>query len=965
MKFVKAFFKRPWLIIAVCLVITGVLGFFLKDLKIDNSIRQFLPQKSDSYTRLNETEDVFGSMVVIGVSIEDKNGDILTPENIQVIRNITDRALDLEVGDPKHPRKEVDGIDSLTHIDYVCSEDGSISAMQLIPDSYTGTEADIAQLRQRLVEWNEMYGRVIVNDDFSATQMQITVHSLSPEERADLEAQAKEEGWVLPTDAERQQEVLDGIRAIVQEETASHSNLDFKIFGDPVVAESARSFMLSDLVSLIPLVIVVVLLSLFFSFKTLDGTLLPLITVAMATIWTCGLMAVLHVTFTIVSSVIPVALIAVGSAYGIHVLTHYYVAIKAQNGTFTKETYQEAVFAGLKEVWNAVLLAGITTIVGFISLVSSPIEPLHSFAIFTAVGVGISLLLAVTFIPAILLAKNIDKVNRSLQGGSKITAKVKRRLEMARQRRGGASLEGASGNTLYNIYRFFCGTKPRLVVFMLVLVVFSIVGLRYLHIDTALVNYFPANSELRQDINYVDRQFAGTNSVYFIVKSPEDDDMRNTEVLKAVDDMQSYLAERHEGIGKIVSFTTFVKRINQVWHAPENADSSMAGSDDYSSEGDLPSFGSFDDEALPSFGGEDEELPSFGSFEESSDLPSFDFGEEETSSGAPADWVDPMPLYTERLSATMTTEQILDMLNQAYVAAGGRNATVEKMVDILQRQFNYNGMAYYEIPYDVKKYPVASKEELSGVVDGYLTLLSGSLDRFLDDELNPNILRVTCQLRNHSTQETGEIIADAQQFAAIHFPAGYTLEATGAGEMEYTMTNMIVSSQISSLLISLLSVFIIITVSFKSGFAGLIGAVPLALAILLNYMTMGFSGINLDLVTSIIASVAVGVGIDYTIHFLSTYKEERSKTNDLEVVTRQTFVKSGHGIVTNAIAVGLGFLVLCLSKFVVLRYIGVLVAIVMFTSSFLAMTVIPGILNIADPKFIRPKEEVEAEKNNN
>ena len=105
--------------------------------------------------------------------------------------------------------------------------------------------------------------------------------------------------------------------------------------------------------------------------------------------------------------------------------------------------------------------------------------------------------------------------------------------------------------------------------------------------------------------------------------------------------------------------------------------------------------------------------------------------------------------------------------------------------------------------------------------------------------------------------------------------------------------------------------FIILSISFKSCFAGIIGAIPLALTILLNYMTMGFSQINLDLVTSIIASLAVGVGIDYTIHFLSTYKEEREKSDDLEKVTRETFKKSGHAILTNAIAVGFGFEVRC------------------------------------------------------
>ena len=174
--------------------------------------------------------------------------------------------------------------------------------------------------------------------------------------------------------------------------------------------------------------------------------------------------------------------------------------------------------------------------------------------------------------------------------------------------------------------------------------------------------------------------------------------------------------------------------------------------------------------------------------------------------------------------------------------------------------------------------------------------------------------------------------------------------------MEYTMTDMIVSSQLTSLFISLLSVFIIIAISFKSGWAGILGAVPLAFTILLNYMMMGFCHINLDLITSIIASVAVGVGIDYTIHFLSTYKEERSKSSDIVAVTKETFKKSGHGIITNALAVGLGFLVLCLSKFIILRYLGILVAIVMFTSSFLAMTIIPGILNLSDPKFIKPED---------
>ena len=952
MNFAKRFFKHPHFIIILCVIITGLLGFFIKDLAIDNSIRQFLPQKDASYTRLSQTEEQFGSMMVIGISMEAKDGTILTPEYIDVIRKITDRALELH---------EIDDVDSLTHIDFVCESDGSISASQLIPDTYTGSPEDIEQLKSRLAEWDAMYNRVVINDNLTGTQMQLTLSPYDLDYEKELATSLGKKK--IRSEAEMQEAALNAVTKIANEEVAGH-NLDLKIYGNPTVMQNSRIFMLADLTRLIPLVIVVVLLSLYFSFKTMDGTLLPLITVVMATSWTMGLMALFHVTFTLVSSVIPVALIAVGSAYGIHVLTHYYVALDMTEGELTQEKYREAVFNGLHEVMGAVLLAGITTVIGFISLISSPIAPLHSFAVFTAVGVAISLLLAITFIPAILLLKNPQKVQASRNKKHNISEKLARKLEHARRLRGGKSADEAQGDTLYNIYHFFCGSKPRLFLSIIVMVGISVLGLRMLHIDTALVNYFPESCDMRQDMNYIDKQFAGTNSLYLNVKGPEKGSLTNPEILKAVDDLQNYMEKEFPDVGKIVSFTDFIKRINQVWHVPASADQAdmieantanpdgAADFDDFG-EDTFAEFGDFGDD---SFADDAFASDTFGDFESDTfaDSEFADSSEDsaETSSFDPSSWTDPNTAYSAALQQSVTVEDVIAMLNKAYVDAGGKTASVEDVVNELQKQVNYNGTAYYEIPYDYTKYPVASREELAGVVQGYLTLLSGSLDRFVDDDMNPQVMRITVQLRNHSTQTTGEIIAAAQKFAQEHFPEGYTLEATGTAEMEYTMTKMIVSSQLTSLLISLLCVFIIIALAFKSGWAGLLGAVPLALAIILNYMVMGFAGINLDLVTSIIASVAVGVGIDYTIHFMTTYKEERAKSDDLEEVTRMTFRKSGHGIVTNAIAVGFGFLVLCFSKFVVLRYIGILVAIVMFTSSFLAMTVIPGFLNMYAPKFI-------------
>ena len=928
--------KCSWLIILASLAITAFFGWQLRKISIENTVRMYMPQSSDSYQRMLKAEEDFGSMMVLGISLETSGDSIISPEYIQIVKNITEQISGVDY---------VESIDSLSNIDFVTGEDGGLKASSLIGgDDYTGSAEDMARIKERLVDWQEMYNRVIITDDGKTTQMMIT---LEPKD---------ENGNML--NSKRQMKTLHDIKAICQE-AVKGSDLEVRYFGDPVLSDDGYNFMISDLLLLIPFVALVVLLSLYFSFHTWSGTLLPLITVLMATVWSVGIMCMLNITFTIIGSVIPVCLVACGSAYGIHVLTHYYIGIDKIEGEITKEKHIGAIEYGLKDVWVAVVLAGITTVAGFISNITSPIMPLKSFSVFAAAGVVFSLLLSMTFIPAMLYVTPISVVGKHWKNKNHISTKIKMRLEQQLRRQGGKSSEEATSSTLYSVYHFFSGTKPRLIVSNVLVLVAAAVGFKMLVVDTALVNYFPKDSKFRQDITYVDEHLAGSNTLYLLVSgeekessevsladssedsladsiaddfgfdsgdfaqtdsaasdfaddfgfgdssgsddfgfgsadSAENDEapksyymLTNPEILKAVDGMQEYLLARHEGIGKMVSFTTFIKRMNQVMNAPVNDD--------------------------------------------------------------------------ERLSAHISVREMLEKLHSAYTAAGGKDATVQDIVLELERELNFNGSDYYEIPYDVSKYPVSSRDELGDLVTQYLYLLSSEqIQRFANNMTMPTAIRTQVQLRTHSTEDTEAIIKDAQNYAAKYFPKGYRLEATGNGEMEYMMTKMVVDSQTVSIFLSLAMVFIIISLSFKSLFAGIIGAIPLGLTILLNFMVMGYAGIALDLCTSIIASVAIGVGIDYTIHFMETYRAQRALTDDLEEVTKRTFKTSGRGILTNAIAVGLGFCVLLFSRFIILRYIGALVAVVMFTSSTLAMTVIPGLLNAFDPKFMWSKEQKEA-----
>ena len=941
---IKKMLKCSWLIIAASLAITAFFGWQLRKISIENTVRMYMPQSSESYQRMLKAEEDYGSMMVLGISLETSGETILTPEYIRIVQDVTEKIENVAY---------VESIDSIANMDFIVGEEGSLKASGILGEDYSGSAEDMAAIKQRLVDWQEMYNRVIITDDGKTTQLMIT---LEPKD---------ENGDML--NSKKQMKALHDIQAIC-EEALEGSDLEVRYFGDPVLSDNGYTFMVSDLLILIPFVALVVLLSLYFSFHTWSGTLLPLITVLMATIWSVGIMCMLNITFTIIGSVIPVCLVACGSAYGIHVLTHYYIGLDKINGEINKENHADAIEYGLKDVWVAVLLAGVTTVAGFISNITSPIMPLKSFSVFAAAGVVFSLLLSMTFIPAMLYVTPISKVGKHWRNKSHLTAKIRMRLEKQLKRQGGKTSAEATTNTLYTIYHFFSGTKPRLIVSTLVLLLVAGIGFKMLIVDTALVNYFPPDSKFRTDISYVDEHLAGSNTLYLIVSGEEKeasevsaeensvadavssdfdfgttennvadtvaddfdfgpsdaqtddfgfgeaqgatDDfgfgtgtssetaetqeepkqyymLTNPEILKAVDGMQEYLLSRHEGIGKMVSFTTFIKRMNQVMNSPVPGD--------------------------------------------------------------------------EKLSQTITIEEGLNMLHKAYTQAGGDKANVSTIVTELEKQLNFNGLDYYEVPYDVAKYPVDTREQLGDLVTQYLYLLSSEqIQRFANNMTMPTAIRTQVQLRTHSTDDTAAIIKDAQAYAAKHFPKGYKIEATGNGEMEYTMTKMVVDSQTTSILLSLAMVFIIISLSFRSVWAGIIGAIPLGLTILLNFMVMGYAGIALDLCTSIIESVAIGVGIDYTIHFMETYRAQRALTDDLEEVTKNTFKTSGKGILTNAIAVGLGFCVLLFSRFIILRYIGALVAVVMFTSSTLAMTVIPGLLNAFDPKFMWSKEQKEA-----
>ena len=210
------------------------------------------------------------------------------------------------------------------------------------------------------------------------------------------------------------------------------------------------------------------------------------------------------------------------------------------------------------------------------------------------------------------------------------------------------------------------------------------------------------------------------------------------------------------------------------------------------------------------------------------------------------------------------------------------------------------------------------------------------------------------QLRTIGQQDSEKALNDIMDYVKTHFPQDVQVEPSGSILTEQSLNTLVVQSQLISVAVSFAIVFLILTAYYRSMIAGIIGIIPLMISIALNFGFMGVVGIKLNIGTAMVASFAIGIGIDYTIHYLAAYHREYGKRqnesgHDFLI---HTFYGSGKAILFNAISVGAGFAVLILSKFNMLADLGLLIALVMGTSSFASLTVLPTILSIIKPKFI-------------
>jgi predicted RND superfamily exporter protein len=901
----KNIYRRPVIILFIIAAVTIFFALQLSRLELDNNNFRFISADDPARLVLKEMDDEFGSSVFVLVGLKRKYGTVFDAAFLNKLRDYVERVEAIDIVDP---------VQSIVNADYITGSGDAIVVEKLLPDEFAGTEEEVAALKERLLSW-DLYRRALISDDFAATQILVPLS--------------------IPAEDSGKPEVVDSylkVRDIAREMFAASEEV--YVTGIPVISATINEAMRADLALLVPLVVLVVLLTLFFSFRNIGAVVLPLLTVLVAAIWSVGARPLFDIKLSVVSTVLPVILVAVGSAYGIHVVTHYLEERGAKGKTLNREEHFNLIMDVLEKIRKPVFLAALTTFAGFISFAFTLVLPIREFGFFASFGVLVSFGIALTMIPSLLILRGPGRVSH--KGTTVALAPEDTKV---------------IGDSI--VSRFFTSIalhKGTVLFFACIVIAVSIFGATKLIIDNVFIEYFKDDTDIARSDKFIREQFGGSKTVSVVARAESSAALLAPESLAAIDGLAAYLEANVPEAGKAMGFTDLVKRINQVFNVDEPAEG--ISSSNYANE-EIDDFG---------FGG-------------------FGFGDyEEEISHEPHERNEPHEQEEEKVGdKTYTVAELTALFNKAASSGADRTIDAGEFVRQLKRLVNYEGYAYYEIPANPAKYGKTDGAELANLVANYLILLSGDIGSYANDPLEPTAVKTNIQLRTLGEADTARAVKAIEAYIAANFPPEVKATIAGTAMVEASLNRNVVNSQIISVFISLALVFLIIAFSNKSLVAGVVGIVPLSLAILINFAVMGFLGIKLNIGTSMIASLAVGIGIDYTIHYIEAFKREIACLNrqaesglsaqagvkDLAALAQEkaalraflgrTFAVSGKAIIINAVSVGLGFAVLLFSKFNMLGDFGLLIALTMGTSALVSLTVVPALLLAIKPRFVYAK----------
>jgi len=513
---------HPIWVLAGLGVITIFFGMFAPGIEFFSDLEGMLPQDDPVVKRFEETKEDFGSQSIVLIAMAAPEGEsVFTLSTLQKLYATT---LELETLEAEGLLEDVI---SPTSVDVVQGTDVALIVGPIL-SAPPETEEDVIAFRHEILAERQLLGFIILEDE-SAAAIILKVHP----------------------DIEGDQVEIDGVMKRINAILARNEGPEqFYVTGDTPLIFYASSYMRKDLGFLFPIVVLVVMAVLFVSFRSKRGVMLPLGVVLLAVTWTIGLMALVGVKLTIISAFLPILLVAVGSAYGIHVVNDYFERSALPHGS-----RRGLIVQVVEEMANPVFIAAFTTAIGFLTLLSAFLQPIREFGFFVAAGVTFSLVISLTLVPAVLSLTPLPKT-------------------VLRRKTNGSLFERGAKQ----LARIIDRRKIVVAVIAVLLFGFFLAAIPQLAVETDISKYFRQDSPVIQGMSYVEEHFGGSLQMSIVVDTGHRDGLKDPEALGFMDELEEYIGTL-DLVGSPSSLVGLVKETNYALHGEDEAYYAIPDSD--------------------------------------------------------------------------------------------------------------------------------------------------------------------------------------------------------------------------------------------------------------------------------------------------------------------------------------------------------------------------------------------------
>ncbi len=303
--------------------------------------------------------------------------------------------------------------------------------------------------------------------------------------------------------------------------------------GMPLVSQALEQFTRKDFFRLPPVTLLLIVLMLWGIFRRFGDLILPLACVGTGLIWTLGFIAASGMPLSMLTMIVPIFLIAVGTAYCLHIIAEYHVwtrqsatAVEAVLGTFSHTAFPTALAVG-------------TTVLGLASLFISRIPMIREFALFACFGMFSLLVLMLSVFPALLVLTPLPKGSKGGQEDD----------------------EGWLDRMIQAMVRLTLKHQRETLILFALSAVVLLVGVFQLKVETNPMRYFKPQIPVSRHFHDIYQDLCGAFPINLALGGGQADFFEDPAQIGRIAEVQAYL-ESLPGVDKTISLADYLKLVN-------------------------------------------------------------------------------------------------------------------------------------------------------------------------------------------------------------------------------------------------------------------------------------------------------------------------------------------------------------------------------------------------------------------